>query len=66
MTNALIAILNHADMSKLTNVWMIITDVRLWIQILVSHQIINVKTEIQIQYVLILKRIIAFRLNQNH
>ena len=66
MTNALIAILNHADISKLTNVWMIITDVRLWIQILVSHQIINVKTEIQIQYVLILKRIIAFRLNQNH
>jgi hypothetical protein len=42
-----------------------ITDFRLWIQILVSHQIINAKTEIQIQCVLILKRIIAFRLRQN-
>ncbi len=42
-----------------------ITDVRSWIQILVSHQIINAKTELQIHYVLILKRIIAFRLHQN-
>ncbi len=42
-----------------------LTDAWLWIQILVSHQIINVKTDLQIQYVLILKRIIAYRLHQN-